>query len=96
MLGFFSFFDCVPHIRQRPEVALFGFVSTRCIVSEVLIKASFIKKTTMLPFPLSNLLITFFFLLPLNLALGDIQHGGLGPCHKEPPLVQQQQIGKFH
>jgi hypothetical protein len=34
----------VPHIRQRLEVALLGFVSTRCIASEVLIKASFIKK----------------------------------------------------
>jgi hypothetical protein len=34
----------VPHVRQRLEVALLGFVSTRCIASEVLIKASFIKK----------------------------------------------------
>jgi hypothetical protein len=39
-----SLFGCVPLVRQRPEVALFGFVSTRCIASEVLIKASFIKK----------------------------------------------------
>jgi len=42
--GFFSLFGCVPHVRQRPEVALFGFVSTRSIAFEVLIKASFIKK----------------------------------------------------
>jgi hypothetical protein len=34
----------VPYVRQRLEVALFGFVSTRCIASEVLIKASFMKK----------------------------------------------------
>jgi hypothetical protein len=34
----------VPLVRQRPEVALFGSVSIRCIASEVLIKASFIKK----------------------------------------------------
>jgi hypothetical protein len=39
-----SLFGCMPHVRQRPEVALFGFVSTCCIASEVLIKASFIKK----------------------------------------------------
>jgi hypothetical protein len=46
-LGFFSLFGCVPLVRQRPEVVLFGFVSTRCIASEVLIKASFIKKKNM-------------------------------------------------
>ena len=36
----------MPHVRQRSEVALFGFVSTQCIASEVLIKASFIEKST--------------------------------------------------
>jgi hypothetical protein len=37
----------VPYVRQGPEVSLFGFVSTRCIAFEVLIKASFIKKMVM-------------------------------------------------
>jgi hypothetical protein len=35
----------VPHVSQRLEVVLFGFISIQCIASEVLIKASFIKKT---------------------------------------------------
>jgi hypothetical protein len=44
--SFFSFFAWVPHVRQRPKVTLFGFVSTRCIASEALIKTSFIKNAS--------------------------------------------------
>ena len=44
MPGIFSFFGYVPYVRQMLEVALFSFVSTWYIASEVLIKTSFIEK----------------------------------------------------